>query len=150
MNYSANKMAAKHCLSAQCIVVDIVPLSRNNICHSSAYNCYLDYEFKRFITYIHRDKLFQVITPEAAHVHLSVWRYCCIIYVNNMNSQRSMSSMSTQKPTTWSQRVSFQIYSSFSNLVASFRWWRCNYLKNIRRLSTFRAKAFRLEFIYTE
>jgi hypothetical protein len=27
MNYSANKMAAKHCLSAQCIVVDIVPLS---------------------------------------------------------------------------------------------------------------------------
>jgi hypothetical protein len=26
MNYSANKMAAKHCLSAQCIVVDIVPL----------------------------------------------------------------------------------------------------------------------------
>jgi hypothetical protein len=28
MNYSANKMAAKHCLSAQCIVVDIVPLIR--------------------------------------------------------------------------------------------------------------------------
>jgi hypothetical protein len=27
MNYSANKMAAKHCLSAQCIVVDIVPLT---------------------------------------------------------------------------------------------------------------------------
>jgi hypothetical protein len=26
MNYSANKMAAMHCLSAQCIVVDIVPL----------------------------------------------------------------------------------------------------------------------------
>jgi hypothetical protein len=26
MNYSANKMAAKHCLSTQCIVVDIVPL----------------------------------------------------------------------------------------------------------------------------
>jgi hypothetical protein len=26
MNYSANKMAAKHCLRAQCIVVDIVPL----------------------------------------------------------------------------------------------------------------------------
>ena len=57
--------------------------------------------------------------------------------------------MSTQKPTTWSQRVSFQIYSSFSNLVTSFRWWRCNYLKNIRRLSTFRAKTFRLEFIYS-
>jgi hypothetical protein len=33
MNYSANKMAAKHCLSAQCIVVDIVPLS--------AYDCLL-------------------------------------------------------------------------------------------------------------
>jgi hypothetical protein len=28
MNYSANKMAAKHCLSAQCIVVDIVPLTK--------------------------------------------------------------------------------------------------------------------------
>jgi hypothetical protein len=27
MNYSANKMAAKHCLSVQCIVVDIVPLN---------------------------------------------------------------------------------------------------------------------------
>ena len=27
MNYSAIKMAAKHCLSAQCIVVDIVPLT---------------------------------------------------------------------------------------------------------------------------
>jgi hypothetical protein len=31
MNYPANKMAAKHCLSAQCIVVDIVPLKAINI-----------------------------------------------------------------------------------------------------------------------
>jgi hypothetical protein len=31
MNYSANKMAAKHCLSAQCIVVDIVPLKEKNL-----------------------------------------------------------------------------------------------------------------------
>jgi hypothetical protein len=36
MNYSANKMAAKHCLSAQCIVVDIVPLSLKNILNEIA------------------------------------------------------------------------------------------------------------------
>jgi hypothetical protein len=28
MNYSANKMAAKHCLSAQCIVVDNASLRK--------------------------------------------------------------------------------------------------------------------------
>ena len=35
-----------------------------------------------------------MLTPEAVHVQLSVWRYCRIIYVNNMNSQRSV----IQKP----------------------------------------------------
>jgi hypothetical protein len=41
MNYSANKMATKHCLSAQCIVVDIVPLT--------IILCFLTTRFKKVV-----------------------------------------------------------------------------------------------------
>jgi uncharacterized membrane protein YGL010W len=64
MNYSANKMAAKHCLSAQCIVVDIVSLM-------NTFSLKLE---STFLSVQKRNILSLTISIFIAIVYLSSWR----------------------------------------------------------------------------
>jgi hypothetical protein len=74
MNYSANKMAAKHCLSAQCIVVDIVSLRTANQDHVTTNSHAPTLIHSRFIP----KRCREADGKQEIDVHLSTSLFICV------------------------------------------------------------------------